>query len=57
MIKENININFYPLSGLIALSFLLRIVTVYFVRDVAIDNEWNILVDNLFKYMSYFKYI
>ena len=53
MIKKNININFYLLLGLIILSFLLRFVTVYFVRDLAIGNEWNILIDNLVKFKSY----
>ena len=56
MIKKNININFYLLLGLIILSFLLRFVTVYFVRDIAIDNEWNILIDNLVKFKSYSLY-
>ena len=56
MIKKNININFYLLLGLIILSFLLRFVTVYFVRDISIDNEWNILIDNLVKFKSYSLY-
>ena len=56
MIKKNININFYLLLGLIILSFLLRFVTVYFVRDIAIGNEWNILIDNLVKFKSYSLY-
>ena len=56
MIKKNININFYLLLGLIILSFLLRFVVVYFVRDIAIGNEWNILIDNLVKFKSYSLY-
>ncbi len=56
--KKNINqifgneayIKIYFLPWLIVLSFILRIVTVYFFRDIHIDNEWNILLDNLIKY-------
>ena len=36
---------------------MLRIVTVYFTKDTAIDNEWSTLVDNLIKYKSYSYYI
>ena len=41
------------LLGLIILSFLLRVLTVYFIRDTNITNEWGVLVDNLVKYKSY----
>ena len=59
--KKNINqifgkdahIKIYFLPWLIALSFILRLVTVYFFRDVQIDNEWNILLENLVKDGSY----
>ena len=61
MIKEKTNIKIYFLSWLIALSFLLRLVIVYFYRDVDLYslnvNEWNILLQNLIKYESYSFYI
>jgi len=61
MIKEKTNIKIYFLSWLIALSFLLRLVTVYFYRDMDLYslnvNEWNILLQNLIKYESYSFYI
>ena len=47
------NIKIYFLSMLIILSFLLRLVTVYFIRDTHFDNEWNILLNNLINYKSY----
>jgi len=46
----------YMLLPLIAVSFLLRLVTVYFVRDFQIDNEWNVLLNNLVNYNSYSYY-
>tara|TARA_Y100000590_G_C15723763_1_gene1014421 strand:+ start:2062 stop:3315 length:1254 start_codon:yes stop_codon:yes gene_type:complete len=63
--KKNINqifgneayIKIYFLPWLIVLSFILRIVTVYFFRDIHIDNEWNILLDNLIKYKTYSLYV
>ena len=37
----------YFLPSLILLSFLLRLITVYFIRDYNIDNEWGVLLDDL----------
>ena len=53
MLKNNLNIKIFSIINLIFLSILLRIISVYLIRDTAIDNEWNILVDNLIKYKSY----
>ena len=50
--KEN-NINNYFLLSLLILSFLLRLFSLYFVRDSHFDNEWNVLLDNLIQYKSY----
>ena len=51
--SEN-NIKIYFLPSLIVLSFLLRLVAVYFYRDTDLYssnvNEWNILLENLIKY-------
>ena len=57
MIKKKIYSRFNLITGLIALSLLLRFVTVYFIRDLEIDNEWNVLVTNLVKYNSYSIYL
>ena len=46
----------YMLLTLIAVSFLLRLATVYFVRDFQIDNEWKVLLNNLVNYNSYSYY-
>ena len=59
-ILDNIfNIKIYFLFWLIVLSFLLRLATVYFIRDTQIgyDREWGILFDNLINYKSYSFYI
>ena len=56
--KKNINqildnlsqTKIYFLTWLILLSFLLRLISVYFVRDINIEHEWYILLDNLIKY-------
>ena len=51
--NEN-NIKIYFLPWLIVLSFLLRLIAVYFYRDTDLYsssvNEWNILLENLIKY-------
>ena len=47
------NIKIYFLPSLLILSFLLRIVTIYFIRDTHFDNEWNILLDNLIDYKTF----
>ena len=53
--NEN-NIKIYFLPWLIVLSFLLRLIAVYFYRDMDLYssnvNEWNILLENLIKYKS-----
>ena len=53
--NEN-NIKIYFLPWLIVLSFLLRLIAVYFYRDTDLYssnvNEWNILLENLIKYKS-----
>ena len=58
--NEN-NIKIYFLPWLIVLSFLLRLIAVYFYRDTDLYssnvNEWNILLENLIKYKSYSLYI
>ena len=57
MIKENTSIKIYFLPWLIALSFLSRLVAVYFFRDTDLHsldaNEWHILSQNLIEYKSY----
>ena len=53
ILDNTFNTKIYLLTLLILLSFLSRLVVVYFIRDVSIDNEWNILLDNLIKYKSY----
>ena len=61
MIRENTNTKIYFLLWLIVLSFLLRLVAVYFYRDMDLHslnvNEWNILLENLIKYKTYSLYI
>ena len=52
MIKK-INIQNNLIAGIILLSFILRIVFVFFVRDSAIENEWGILLNNLIEHKSY----
>ena len=53
MDKENLITKFNLLSLLILFSLLLRFITVYFVRDSHLDNEWQILHNNLVNYKSY----
>ena len=50
------NIKIYWLPCLIASSFLLRLLAVYFVRDVQIEYEWAVLLNNLIKYKSFSYY-
>ena len=47
------NIKNYFLHFLLLLSFLLRFLSAYFIRDTNFDNEWNVLLDNLIEYKSY----
>ena len=53
MNKENLIPKLNLLAWLILFSLLLRLITVYFVRDNHLDNEWQILVNNLVNYKSY----
>ncbi len=41
------------LVWLLVFSLALRLITIYFVRDTHLDNEWQILVNNLVNYKSY----
>ena len=50
------NIKIYWLPCLIAFSFLLRLSAAYFVRDVQIEHEWAVLLNNLIKYKSFSYY-
>ena len=50
------NIKIYWLPCLIASSFLSRLLAVYFVRDVQIEHEWAVLLNNLIKYKSFSYY-
>ncbi len=60
MIKTITNIKIYYLFWLIFLSFVLRLIAVYFYSDTNLQsqnvNEWNILLENLIKYKSYSLY-
>ena len=53
MNKENLIPKFNLLAWLILFSLMLRFITVYFVRDNHLDNEWQILLNNLVNYKSY----
>ena len=53
MIKKSTNIEYYLIAALIIFSFLSRLVTVYFFRDLQFDNEWGILLNNLINYKSF----
>ena len=50
------NIKIYFLPWLIAISFILRLLAISFVKDVHIDNEWGGLLNNLVQYKSYSLY-
>ena len=50
------NIKIYFLPWLITISFILRLLAIYFVKDIHIDNEWGRLLDNLVQYKSYSLY-
>ena len=43
----------YLLPSLIVASFLIRILTVYFIKDTQIEYEWNTLLINLTEHKSY----
>ena len=56
MVAKIKNAQLYLVAWLIALSFLLRLVSAYFVHDSHIDNEWNILLNNLINYRTFAYY-
>lgn len=41
---------------LITLSFIIRLISIYFFHDTRIDNEWAILLNNLIKFKTYSLY-
>ena len=43
----------YLLVSLIVVSLLIRLLTVYFIKDTHIEYEWNILLNNLIEHKSY----
>ena len=49
-------VKIYFLPALIILSFLLRVIVVYFTRDTHLDNEWNNLLNNLIEHKSFVYY-
>ena len=50
---KSTNTKNYLLASLIAVSLLIRILTVYFIKDTHIEYEWNILLNNLIEHKSY----
>ena len=56
ILDNSANIKIYFLPWLIAISFILRLLAIYFVRDIRIDNEWSELLNNLVQYKSYSLY-
>ena len=38
---------------LISLSFVIRLISIYFFHDTRVDNEWGILLNNLIKFKTY----
>ena len=53
ILDNPIDIKNYLLSGLISVSLLIRILTVYFIKDTHVEYEWNILLNNLIEHKSY----
>ena len=53
ILDNPIYIKIYLLPWLIVFSFLLRLLAVYFIKDIHIENEWNVLLGNLIKYKSF----
>ena len=43
----------YLLASLIVVSLLIRILTVYFIKDSHVEYEWNVLLNNLIEHKSY----
>ena len=57
ILDNPIYIKIYLLPWLIVFSFLLRLLAAYFIKDIHIENEWNVLLGNLIKYKSFSFYI
>ena len=55
IIDNPINKNYF-LPWLIIISFILRLISAYFFKDIEIDNEWSRLLNNLAQYKSYSYY-
>ena len=53
ILDNPIDIKNYLLPGLIFVSLLIRILTVYFIKDTHVEYEWNILLNNLIEHKSY----
>ena len=53
MKKENLIQNNYLIYSLILITFLSRLLMVFFIRDTHLENEWQILLNNLINYKSY----
>ena len=51
--KKKIKFKFSILFFLILISFLARLIAVLFYGDTRIDNEWGILLNNLYSYKTY----
>ena len=51
--KKKIKFKFSILFFLILISFLVRLIAVLFYGDTRIDNEWGILLNNLYNYKTY----
>ena len=54
-IDNPINKNYF-IPWLIIISFILRLISAYFFKDIEIDNEWSRLLNNLAQYKSYSYY-
>jgi len=51
--KKKIKFKFSILFFLILISFLVRVIAVIFYGDTRIDNEWGVLLNNLYNYKTY----
>ena len=51
--KKKIKFNFSILFFLILLSFLVRLVAILLYGDTEIENEWGILLNNLYEHKTY----
>ena len=53
IMKKKIKFKFSILFFLILISFLARLIAVLFYGDTKIDNEWGVLLNNLYNYKTY----